>query len=46
MNFPVDYEDRSTHEDVGKTTGMSKTDTYVQTGGTNACYILNAEATG
>ena len=29
MNFPVDYEDGSTHEDVGKTTGVSKTDTYV-----------------
>ena len=40
MNSPVDYEDdKSTFEDMGNTTGVSKKNTCVQTGGTNNRYI-------
>ena len=39
MNLTVDYEEKSTHEDTGKTTGVSKTNTYVHTGGTNDRYM-------
>ena len=35
MNFSVDYEEESTHEDSGNNAGVSNTNTYIKTDKTN-----------
>ena len=39
MNSPFEYEDEITHEDSGKTTRSSNTNTCIPAGSTSACYI-------
>ena len=43
MNCPVDYEDKSTHEDAGNTAGVSNTNSYSHRGKISARYISYAE---